>query len=284
MKDTLPTQDLILISSYLDDMLSPELKAKVEVRAEQDPLFRSTLDEMAYARRLLRSLPIKRAPRNFTLSQKYAQEPRRFVFQPAFAFASVVATAVTIVILAGSLFFPGIFAARTAAPASSELAPLAALNATDTARSAKQPGSTQAPPLILWNGVPYGQGATGMGGGGGGAANYPPIGGAEGSGLGIGGGAATPPETLPQPTPEATEQPNLSAQSQPTPNTDTLILGIAPKDEQGQEITPSSSDKSGQSTQAKLPRPLTTANILEIVFGSIAVIAGALALILRRRS
>ena len=40
MNKNLSLQDLILISSYLDDRLSPGDKARVETRLEQDQLFR----------------------------------------------------------------------------------------------------------------------------------------------------------------------------------------------------------------------------------------------------
>jgi len=278
MKDTPSTQDLIQISSYLDDRLSPDLKARVETRAGRDPLFRSTIDEMAYARNLLRSLPQRRAPRNFTLSQKYAPEPRRLIFRPVFAFTSVIATAITFVILAGSVLFPTLLNARSAAPASQETAPLASLGTQDSSRNSSEP--TAIPPLILWNGAPYG-GALGMGGGGGDGTAPGIGGGAGGSGQIIGGGSLPTPESTPESTP--TEAP-LTTMAQPSENPNDLILGIAPKDLQGQELTPQADVAAAKSPEVQPSPQLTTSNILEIVFGSIAVLAAALALIFRKRS
>ena len=181
MKESLSTQDLIQISSYLDEKLSPEIKAKVEARAVKDPFFRSSIEEMRYTRRLLRSLPQRRAPRNFTISPAMAGQTRPSRLQPLFGFTSAVAAVLTIIIFAGSRLLPGLFAANTA------MAPEAALSAAPaTAGTRSATDTTAIPPMILWNGVPYGQSpALGMGGGGGGGAGGS---GQIGSGGGGGGG------------------------------------------------------------------------------------------------
>ncbi len=268
MKESLSTQDLIQISSYLDEKLSPEIKAKVEARAAKDPFFRSSIEEMRYARRLLRSLPQRRAPRNFTISPAMAGQTRPSRLQPLFGFTSAVAAVLTIIIFAGARFLPGLFGASTA------MAPTAAANlaapANEGTRSAMD--ATAIPPLILWNGVPYGQSpAMGMGGGGGG----------DGSGLtGIGGGGgvgggvvyATPTE------------PPVTAEELAKADPNNLILGIAPTAEQGQKVVTDTTAPAAALPVREAPRtPLTTANILEIIFGSLAVISAGLALIFRRR-
>lgn len=272
MKESLSTQDLIQISSYLDEKLSPELKAKVEARAVKDPIFRSSIEEMRYTRRLLRSIPQRRAPRNFTISPAMAAQTRPVRIQPLFGFTSAVAAVLTIIIFAGSRLLPGFFSANTA------MAPTGPANlaapASETARSATD--ATAIPPLILWNGVPYGQSpAMGMGGGGGGGSGQTAIGGGDGSGIGGGGGGVTP-------TPVG---PPVTAEELAKVDPNTLILGIAPTTEQGQKVVTDTTTSTAELPVRDAPHtPLTTANILEIIFGSLAVISAAFALIFRRRA
>lgn len=275
MKESLSTQDLIQISSYLDEKLSPEIKAKVETRAVKDPFFLSSIEELRYTRRLLRSLPQRRAPRNFTLSPAMAGQTRPSRLQPLFGFTSAVAAVLTIIIFAGSRLLPGLFAANTA------MAPEAALSAAPAdAGTRSATDATAIPPLILWNGVPYGQApALGMGGGGGGfgggdGSGLTGIGGGGGAGAGGGGGVVYPTPT----------EPAVTAEELAKADPNSLILGIAPPAEQGQKVVTDMTAPAAASPVRETPRsPLTTANILEIIFGSLAVISAGLALIFRRR-
>lgn len=263
MNETLSLQDLILLSSYLDDRLNPAEKELVESRIAKDTAFRSSLEELRYTRRLLRSLPQKRAPRNFTLSAKTA--PRRFSLrlQPVFAFTSAIAAVLTILIFAGSQLLPGFFSAKTAAAPMLAAAPAAESSAFDTARSAAQ--ATAVPPLIIWNG-----GAYGVGGGGGGAegSGLTGIGGGAGTGLG-GGSAIMPTSTAPAASPEELAKANPK----------NLILGVAPQADQGAELPAPAGNPAAKQPLA----PLTIPAIIEITLGSLAVISLVLAVFLRRR-
>jgi len=86
-------RDLEILSSYLDGQLSPSDSTRLESRLQSDPELVSVLDDLRAARTLLRKLPRRRAPRNFTLTRKMVglnpPLPRAY---PAFRFATVVAT------------------------------------------------------------------------------------------------------------------------------------------------------------------------------------------------
>jgi len=86
-------RDLELLSAYLDGQLSPSDSTRLEARLQSDRELVSVLDDLRAARTLLRQLPQRRAPRNFTLTRKMVglnpPLPREY---PAFRFATVVAT------------------------------------------------------------------------------------------------------------------------------------------------------------------------------------------------
>lgn len=87
------SRDIELLSAYLDGELSPSDSARVELRINSDGELASALDDLRAARTLLRKLPKRRAPRNFTLTRKMVglnpPLPRAY---PAFRFATVIAT------------------------------------------------------------------------------------------------------------------------------------------------------------------------------------------------
>jgi hypothetical protein len=86
-------RDLELLSSYLDGQLSPSDSTRLEARLKTDPELVSVLDDLRAARNLLRRLPTRKAPRNFTLTRKMVglnpPLPRAY---PAFRFATALAT------------------------------------------------------------------------------------------------------------------------------------------------------------------------------------------------
>jgi hypothetical protein len=86
-------RDLELLSSYLDGQLKPSDSARLEARLSTDPSLRAVLNDLRSARGLLRQLPLRKAPRNFTLTPKMVGRnpplPRAY---PAFRFVSTLAT------------------------------------------------------------------------------------------------------------------------------------------------------------------------------------------------
>jgi hypothetical protein len=86
-------RDLELLSSYLDGQLKPSDSARLESRLSSDPNLRAVMDDLREARSLLRRLPSRKAPRNFTLTPKMVGQnppvPRAY---PAFRFVTALAT------------------------------------------------------------------------------------------------------------------------------------------------------------------------------------------------
>jgi len=86
-------RDVELLSAYLDGQLSPPDSARLESRLSSDASLRAALNDLRSARGLLRQLPQRRTPRNFTLTPKMAgikpPEPRVY---PTLRFATVLAT------------------------------------------------------------------------------------------------------------------------------------------------------------------------------------------------
>ena len=86
-------RDLELLSSYLDGQLKPSDSARLESRLSADPNLRAVLNDLRAARGLLRSLPMRKSPRNFRLTPKMVGKnpplPRAY---PVFRFVTALAT------------------------------------------------------------------------------------------------------------------------------------------------------------------------------------------------
>lgn len=85
-------KDIELISAYLDGQTSPSDLTRLETRLASDPELAATLQALSESRGLLRRLPKRRAPRNFTLTYamvgKKPPLPRSY---PVFRFATALA-------------------------------------------------------------------------------------------------------------------------------------------------------------------------------------------------
>lgn len=263
MKETLSQKQLTQISAYLDDSLTPLEKQRMEQELQRNLLFKQTFEELQYTRRILRSLPQKRAPRNFTLSASAVKAPvRRGWLQPAMGFVSAAAALAVVVLFVSTSLLPRMSAAKSAPSQEVALQAEAPVAASDSSRSIME--ATPTPQIFLWN-----SGGYGMGGGGGtdvtGAATG--MGGGAPEGFGFGGGAPLTP----------TEEPTLSAESLATADPANLILGIPAADAAGE---------TSQAAQQAAPlrrAPLNTSTWLEIIFGAVAVVTGATAYLLHRR-
>jgi len=86
-------RDIEKLSAYLDGELKPSEIARLETRLQSEPELASVLKDLRQARGILRQLPQRRAPRNFTLTPKMVglkpPMPRTY---PVFRFATVLAT------------------------------------------------------------------------------------------------------------------------------------------------------------------------------------------------
>jgi hypothetical protein len=141
-------RDLELLSAYLDGQLNPSDSARLESRLASDESLRTALNNLRATRGLLRQLPSRRAPRNFTLTPQMAgvkpPVPRAV---PVFRFATAIATFLFVI----SFVVNGLIAlsapSLAAAPAPSPVSAMAPL-------SAAQEAAPQAPALPLAAMVP----------------------------------------------------------------------------------------------------------------------------------
>jgi hypothetical protein len=107
-------RDLELLSSYLDGQLKPSESARLEARLSTDPALRAVLDDLRSARGLLRQLPLRKAPRNFTLTPKMVGKnpplPRSY---SAFRFVTALASLMLFFTLGLNFLGPQIAASQS---------------------------------------------------------------------------------------------------------------------------------------------------------------------------
>lgn len=233
MENTRHDNDMERLSEYLDNRLSAEEAAAFKHQLEIDLNLRTSYETILATRLLLQRSPRRRAPHNFTLSEKTAGEiHRRVVILPFLRFSSAFSAAISIIIFAITFL--------TNNPVISPATMMAAAPAAEKSTSSE---STSLPPIIVW-----GNPVSGYGGGGGG--------GAEGSGLGRGGGApqtmsvqgpqilggGAPPVTVegstPAPTSEALALPAPQVQSTPEPTSPAELINPPPPAADNQRIMP----------------------------------------------
>jgi len=115
MTQTPSFRDVQKLSAYLDGQLKPSEVARLESRLQTDPQLASILQDLRQTRGLLRRLPQRRAPRNFTLTPKMVgQKPPLPRTYPVFRFATVLATLLLFFSFATNFMAPRLV--RTAAP------------------------------------------------------------------------------------------------------------------------------------------------------------------------
>jgi hypothetical protein len=100
-------RDLEQLSAYLDGQLSAADSTRLESQIESNPELRSLLEELRRTRSVLRALPSRRAPRNFTLSPKMVgQKPPLPRSYPALRFATALASFLLLVAFATNVVAP----------------------------------------------------------------------------------------------------------------------------------------------------------------------------------
>jgi len=103
------------LSAYLDGQLKPSEVTRLEARLRTDPELAAILQDLRQARGILRQLPQRRAPRNFTLTPKMIglkpPMPRSY---PAFRLATALATLMLFFTFATNFMAPRMV--RTAPP------------------------------------------------------------------------------------------------------------------------------------------------------------------------
>jgi len=100
-------RDIEQLSSYLDGQLSPSDSARPESRLASDPELASAFNDIRAARSILRKLPARKAPRNFTLTRQMVglkpPLPRSYSF---FRFSTTFATLLLTLTFAVNLITP----------------------------------------------------------------------------------------------------------------------------------------------------------------------------------
>ena len=156
MTQQLSPRDWEYLSTYLDRQLKPKEIASLEARLSADPDFSAALGEMQRTRDALRSLPVMRAPRNFTLTPQMVGQRSKVRSRPAgrlapvFGFASALATFILVLVIVGDLL--GILTSATKpvaqAPARTSEAPLPpAATAQDLNQTAPSLGASSQPTM-----------------------------------------------------------------------------------------------------------------------------------------
>ena len=107
MKYNPTPRDLQAISDYLDGRLAARDKARFEARLREEPALLAELQSLQRTRIMLRSLPRRRAPRNFTLSRAVVQARPVFQFFPGLRLASALTGFLLLIAFAGDLLFGG---------------------------------------------------------------------------------------------------------------------------------------------------------------------------------
>jgi anti-sigma factor RsiW len=261
MSMSLTQKDWLLISAFLDGRLSDAENTALESRLTSDPDFKTAFLEIQYTRRLLRSLPPKRAPRNFTLSAEYAKKRSlKWGLNRFFGWASAASAVALAAIFAWSNLF--VFQAKTAAPAPMLAVAPESANA-ESAALADETNST-APMIITW-------GQQGRGGGGGSDSS------AMATGLGGYGGGAPGVAEQKLATLVPTESPMVAADLAATPDPSTLILGLPEPGTEGETLQSYTSRATDTAPRMK------PSSIWMIGLGAGALVFALLAIFLRKR-
>ena len=166
MKSQPKTRHMQQLSAYLDGQLPAWQTARLEKRLGTDADLRAEYETLLYNRSLLRGLPSRRVPRNFTLTPDMVRAPRRqlpLFLVPTLRFSS--SAAALVLVLTFVLELAGGLAPRMAMTAQ-EAMPQAVME-----MAADAPQTEATPMILLWNPQPPGMGggmdtlAEGMGGG-----------------------------------------------------------------------------------------------------------------------
>ena len=116
MKRIISPHDFQLLSEYVDEQLPLWQKTRLEKRLQTNQDLRDTLEELRKNKALLRSLPRMKAPRNFTLTpqlvgRKATRQQQIYRWVPVFQYATVLATFLLILVLAGDILGLGVLLA-----------------------------------------------------------------------------------------------------------------------------------------------------------------------------
>lgn len=142
MNRTISPQDIELLSAYLDRELSANQMAEVEVRLQTESELKDLFVELRRTRQVLRSLPVMRAPRNFTLTPEMAgikprRENRLVLWFNRLRLSSALAAILLVLVLMGD-FLTGITPLPLAGRLATDSMPAEELSAAESLPEAAQ--------------------------------------------------------------------------------------------------------------------------------------------------
>ena len=285
-KGQLSSKDWELLSSYMDDELNPRDKARVEARLSAQPEYREALDGLRRTKSILHKAPVRKVPRNFTLTVADVQPVKTPRWIPTMQWSSAAVALVAVFLFAYQLV-PGFSGALNRA---SEKAVESQMGAAEMAQPLAAPQATDmaTPGMIYWGGPPMlqAEGLGGMGGGGGGAdcilEGSMCGGGAEKTGIGGGidqSGVTTvmpfPQPPVPNSLPDLQTQPTEPARNaiaaEPVTGTGP-ILGVRPDAEQG-AVLPDTFTPNAPLVASDMSEPRSTGQLLLIAAGVLLALA-----------
>lgn len=137
-------RDLELLSEYLDGRLDARQRDQLEARLRSTKELAETLQGLAQTRTLLRSLPKLKSPRSFRLTPEMVGKPATPRLYPTFQFASILASLLLVLVLAGDILGLGVqTASRMAVPAAAPPLAVQSQDMGSTAEATLVPPSAQ---------------------------------------------------------------------------------------------------------------------------------------------
>ncbi len=281
MNKSILEHDLELLSSYLDDQLSPSEQKLVETRLESDSTYKEAFEKLRRTCLILRSLPQRPAPRNFTLS---AEVNKKKVNIPSFFQIFRLSSAVAVLGLVILLVFDFLpFFGQSVINQNLEVA-----QAPAAAAPAAKPN--EPPMIIIWG--PSQPEVLGKGGGGGGGdaqtgaitSNAIPQPATEPSALSS--ERVVPPaqtlspqveSTLVAPLEDTLAAPQIKESESAISGTGP-ILGIPPSNERGSVLSTLSVQPPTPNTEK-----VSAMRISELVLGALALLTGIIAFLLHKK-
>jgi hypothetical protein len=298
------------LSEYLDGQLSPHDRSKLEQRMHTRPELRDGLEELRRLRSVLRTVPRRKVPHNFTLTRAMVEKPaasRWTSWVPALSLSSAMATFLLIVSMLVRL--PG---GAPTAMVSPEMESSRVMMVEPESVESMQ-DAADAPPIIVWGGPEnYADGRGGMGGGAAGMAEpgFGSMMAPEGE-MFVDEGMPAPeeqaveelpveppapgameapvvePEMLVEEVPSLSAEAEVQAEDLAEPLVGTgPILGVAPVEEQGAmqlKSAPVDTELLAEEQQAAA-EPVSPWLFLQVTLVLIAIATGISALYLKRKS
>ena len=140
--NTQKPQDFERLSAYIDNQLSLAEKAELEARLAREPELKAGLQDLQQTVRALRSLPLVKPPRSFTLTPKQiGARARRGPLFPALRLGAALATLTLALVVAGDFASHGGLAASASRDLSTQGGAVTSVSAPNAA-SLPSPTST----------------------------------------------------------------------------------------------------------------------------------------------